>query len=217
METMRIGENGGVIEVVYYPRAGLPNFIVDVEMVDRGLMMDWTPGQTVKTENETDDGRLSHVEGIGNGLKHPDSSIWSLMKCGRGRVPIESVMKAMRTGGDGGAIRGGVLSEGGFAKLHSGSGNGRLGADDGLDSGNDERVVELDALAANPRGLCRCGRGRVPIESVMKAMRTGGDGGAIRGGVLSEGGFAKLHRLSGNGRLGADDRLDSGNDGEDER
>ncbi|KAJ0977187.1 hypothetical protein J5N97_012661 [Dioscorea zingiberensis] len=99
-------------------------------------------------------------------------------------------MKAMRTGGDGGAIRGRVLSEGGFAKLHSGSGNGRLGADDGLDSGNDA----LDAQAANPKGFWRCGRGRVPIESVMEVMRIGGDGGAIRGGVLSDGGFAKLHR-----------------------
>ncbi|KAJ0977188.1 hypothetical protein J5N97_012662 [Dioscorea zingiberensis] len=103
-----------LFDVVYYPRTGLPNFIVEVAMVDKGLMMEWTLGRTVKTKDEIDDGR-----------------------CGRGRVPIESVMKAMRTGGDGGAIRGGVLSEGGFAKLHRGSGNGRLGADDRLDSGND--------------------------------------------------------------------------------
>ncbi|KAJ0976891.1 hypothetical protein J5N97_012365 [Dioscorea zingiberensis] len=59
MEAMRMADMGMPFEVVYYPRAGLPNFVVEAATVDRGLKMNWTPGTTITWDDE--DG-LQHLE-----------------------------------------------------------------------------------------------------------------------------------------------------------
>ncbi|KAM0939922.1 putative transcription factor ARF family [Dioscorea sansibarensis] len=77
MKAMNLAEMGLPFEVVYYPRAGLQNFVVDVEEVDRALMVDWAPGMKVKAAIETEDGSLQWCKGIVLDPNQPKSGLWS--------------------------------------------------------------------------------------------------------------------------------------------
>lgn len=76
-KAMNLAEMGLPFEVIYYPRAGLQNFVVEVEAVDRALMVDWAPGMKVKAGAEMEDGSLDWYKGTVLELNQKDSALWS--------------------------------------------------------------------------------------------------------------------------------------------
>ncbi|KAH7680936.1 Auxin response factor domain-containing protein [Dioscorea alata] len=75
-KAMNLAEMGLPFEVVYYPRAGLQNFVVEVEAVDKALMVGWAPGMKVKAGVEIEDGSLDWYKGTVLELNQPESSLW---------------------------------------------------------------------------------------------------------------------------------------------
>ncbi|PIN06611.1 hypothetical protein CDL12_20831 [Handroanthus impetiginosus] len=54
-EAIQNAERGMPFEVVYYPRFGLPDFVVKAEMVEEALRMHWSVGMRVRMAVETDE------------------------------------------------------------------------------------------------------------------------------------------------------------------
>ncbi|XP_073033138.1 auxin response factor 17-like [Primulina eburnea] len=64
MEAMENAAKGTAFEVVYYPRVGLPDFVVSAERVEDALRICWSPGMQVKMAVETEDSsRMTWYQG----------------------------------------------------------------------------------------------------------------------------------------------------------
>ncbi|KAL9271674.1 Auxin response factor 18-like protein [Drosera capensis] len=65
-------------EVVYYPRIGSANFVVDVDKVRKAVSnVSWSAGMRVKMAMETEDSlRMTWFQGTVVSLKIPDSGLW---------------------------------------------------------------------------------------------------------------------------------------------
>ncbi|GAB2271968.1 hypothetical protein Dimus_006798 [Dionaea muscipula] len=70
--------NGLTFEVVYYPKAGSPDFVVAAEKVDMALnSVRWSVGMRVKMAMETEDSsRMTWFQGTVSALLTPDSGLW---------------------------------------------------------------------------------------------------------------------------------------------
>lgn len=83
VEAVQKAENGMEFEVVYYPRAGLPEFVIGVEKVQ---MYQWDIGMRVKMAQESEDGsRLTWYNGTVSGFlcnKNPalGGPLWRVLK-----------------------------------------------------------------------------------------------------------------------------------------
>ncbi|KAK6246126.1 hypothetical protein SCA6_009216 [Theobroma cacao] len=65
-------------EVVYYPRAGLADFVVRAELVEAGLNIFWAGGTRVKMAVETEDSsRMTWFQGTVMSAAVPDSGPWT--------------------------------------------------------------------------------------------------------------------------------------------
>ncbi|XP_042058237.1 auxin response factor 17-like [Salvia splendens] len=68
---------GLVFEVVYYPKAGSPDFIVMAEKVKESLQMRWVAGMKVKMQVETEDAsRMTWMLGVVTAAATPVSGVW---------------------------------------------------------------------------------------------------------------------------------------------
>ncbi|KZV40912.1 auxin response factor 17 [Dorcoceras hygrometricum] len=78
MEAMENAVKGIAFEVVYYPRAGLPDFVVSAERVEDALRICWTPGMQVKMAVESEDSsRISWYQGAITAAASLDAGPWS--------------------------------------------------------------------------------------------------------------------------------------------
>nr|QCI44202.1 ARF19 [Lilium hybrid cultivar] len=55
LKAVRLAEAGNPFEVVYYPRTGLPDFVVDAEMIEAATRVRWVDGTRIKMWVEAED------------------------------------------------------------------------------------------------------------------------------------------------------------------
>ncbi|ONK70995.1 uncharacterized protein A4U43_C04F3640 [Asparagus officinalis] len=78
VEGIRLMKVGREFEVLYYPRAGSPEFVVEKEVVDRSLVFDWREGMRVKMSVETEDSsRMTWFHGTVSRKGIKNSCPWS--------------------------------------------------------------------------------------------------------------------------------------------
>ncbi|KAL3839960.1 hypothetical protein ACJIZ3_024551 [Penstemon smallii] len=78
IKAMENAGRGYAFEVIYYPRAGLPDFVVSTEKVDNAMKIYWSPGMQVRMPLETDDfSRITWFSGIISVVGPPVSGPWS--------------------------------------------------------------------------------------------------------------------------------------------
>ncbi|XP_073118656.1 auxin response factor 17 [Henckelia pumila] len=77
MEAMENAAKGMAFEVVYYPRAGLLDFVVSAERVEDALRVCWSPGMQVKMAVETEDSsRMTWYQGAITAAASPEAGPW---------------------------------------------------------------------------------------------------------------------------------------------
>ncbi|XP_075485959.1 auxin response factor 17-like [Primulina tabacum] len=77
MEAMEKAAKGMAFEVVYYPKAGLPDFVVSAERVEDALRICWSPGMQVKMAVETEDtSRMTWYHGTITAAGSPEAGPW---------------------------------------------------------------------------------------------------------------------------------------------
>ncbi|KAK9270941.1 hypothetical protein L1049_026529 [Liquidambar formosana] len=76
-EATELAVHGMPFEIVYYPRAGSPDFVVKAEMVEESLNVFWTAGMRVKMAMETEDSsRMTWFQGTVSSAAIPDNGPW---------------------------------------------------------------------------------------------------------------------------------------------
>ncbi|GAB2224020.1 hypothetical protein Droror1_Dr00004766 [Drosera rotundifolia] len=78
VEAVNRAAKGLVFEVVYYPRAGSAEFVVEVEKVEKALKgMCWSTGVRIKMAMETEDSsRIAWFQGTVASVAVPESGMW---------------------------------------------------------------------------------------------------------------------------------------------
>ncbi|KAL5844190.1 hypothetical protein ACOSQ4_010148 [Xanthoceras sorbifolium] len=77
MEALERASLGLPFEVVYYPRSGWPDFIVNAEIVEASMEIFWTAGVRVKMVTETEDSsRVTWFQGTIRDASMPNSGPW---------------------------------------------------------------------------------------------------------------------------------------------
>ncbi|ONK57254.1 uncharacterized protein A4U43_C10F18190 [Asparagus officinalis] len=78
LEAIRLMEMGREFEVMYYPRVGSPEFVVEQEVVDKSLSLCWSEGMRIKMSVETEDSsRMTWFQGKVTRNNVRDSGLWS--------------------------------------------------------------------------------------------------------------------------------------------
>ncbi|KAJ6816363.1 auxin response factor 17-like [Iris pallida] len=88
MEAARLMESGRPFEVMYYPRVGLAEFVVEKEAVERAMSVFWTAGMRVKMLIETEElpratwfqGTVSSVAGTKDSSAAQPRSPWRMLQ-----------------------------------------------------------------------------------------------------------------------------------------
>ncbi|KAL9234646.1 hypothetical protein vseg_009496 [Gypsophila vaccaria] len=82
VEAAEKAARGEVFEVAYYPRAGVEEFVVGVEVVERGLSVCWSSGLKIKMATETEDSsRLQWFQGTVASVVGPEKgSVWRMLE-----------------------------------------------------------------------------------------------------------------------------------------
>ncbi|KAK7282770.1 hypothetical protein RIF29_11808 [Crotalaria pallida] len=76
-EAAELAAQGMPFEVVYYPSAGSPDFVVKAEIVDEAMRVVWSPGLRVKMAVETEDSsRMSWFQGTVSAVCVPENGQW---------------------------------------------------------------------------------------------------------------------------------------------
>lgn len=77
IEAARLGASGQPFEVVYYPRSGLPEFVVKEAAVRAAMRVHWCPGMRFKMAFETEDSsRISWFMGTISSVQVDDPFHW---------------------------------------------------------------------------------------------------------------------------------------------
>ncbi|GMH17436.1 hypothetical protein Nepgr_019277 [Nepenthes gracilis] len=77
VEAAELAANGLPFEVVYYPKAGSPDFVVAAVKVERGLSVYWSTGTRVKMAMESEDSsRMTWFQGTVSSVVIPDCGLW---------------------------------------------------------------------------------------------------------------------------------------------
>ncbi|KAL3641336.1 Arf17p [Castilleja foliolosa] len=77
MEEIKKAVKGMAFEVVYYPRVGLPDFVVRVERVEESSEIQWGEGMRVRMDRETEDStRMGFVVGTIKSVLRAASGPW---------------------------------------------------------------------------------------------------------------------------------------------
>ncbi|GMH00296.1 hypothetical protein Nepgr_002135 [Nepenthes gracilis] len=77
VEAADLAAHGSPFEVVYYPRAGSPDFLVAAEKVEQALSVYWSTGMRVRMAMETEDSsRMTWFQGTVSSVVIPDSGLW---------------------------------------------------------------------------------------------------------------------------------------------
>ncbi|KAI3460626.1 hypothetical protein Pfo_017289 [Paulownia fortunei] len=77
LEAIENAAKGMAFEVVYYPKVGLPDFVVKAEKVKDALQMCWSAGMRVRMAVETDDSsRMTWFQGTIAAATSPNSGPW---------------------------------------------------------------------------------------------------------------------------------------------
>ncbi|XP_042506897.1 auxin response factor 17-like [Macadamia integrifolia] len=77
VEAAELARAGRPFEIVYYPRAGSPDFVVKAETVDESLNIIWTAGMRVKMAVETEDSsRMTWFQGTVSSAAFIDTGPW---------------------------------------------------------------------------------------------------------------------------------------------
>ena len=77
MEAINLAMNGRSFEVIYYPRASTPEFVVRAGSVQSAMRVGWCPGMRFKMAFETEDSsRISWFMGTVNSVQVADPVRW---------------------------------------------------------------------------------------------------------------------------------------------
>ncbi|GAB4861399.1 hypothetical protein Ancab_036582 [Ancistrocladus abbreviatus] len=77
MEAADLAANGLPFEVVYYPRAGSPDFVVAAEKVEGAVGAYWSAGMRIKMAMESEDSsRVTWSQGTVSSVVIPDNGLW---------------------------------------------------------------------------------------------------------------------------------------------
>jgi len=77
VEAAERAANNLPFEVVYYPRAGLPDFVVAAEKVEEAMSVYWSAGMRVKMAMETEDSsRMTWFQGTVASVVVTDNGLW---------------------------------------------------------------------------------------------------------------------------------------------
>ncbi|KAG8389705.1 hypothetical protein BUALT_Bualt01G0006500 [Buddleja alternifolia] len=77
LEAIEKAARGITFEVVYYPRVGMPDFVVDAEKVKESLEICWSAGKRVRIGLETEDtARMTWYQGTITAAARPCSGPW---------------------------------------------------------------------------------------------------------------------------------------------
>ncbi|XP_058087113.1 auxin response factor 17-like [Magnolia sinica] len=77
LEAARLAGSGRVFEVIYYPRAGSPNFVVAADAVEDAMSMYWAAGMKVKMAVETEDSsRMTWFQGTVTSITGQELGMW---------------------------------------------------------------------------------------------------------------------------------------------
>ncbi|KAJ4966694.1 hypothetical protein NE237_018543 [Protea cynaroides] len=76
VEATELAGAGMPFEIIYYPKAGSPDFVVKAETVEESLNMFWTMGMRVKMAVETEDSRMTWFQGTVSWAASQDHGLW---------------------------------------------------------------------------------------------------------------------------------------------
>ncbi|KAF8404190.1 hypothetical protein HHK36_009073 [Tetracentron sinense] len=78
VEAAELAAVGRAFEIVYYPKAGTPEFVVKAETVNNSLSLYWAVGMRVKMAVETEDScRMTWFQGEVVSIAVPDQGLWN--------------------------------------------------------------------------------------------------------------------------------------------
>lgn len=78
IEAVRLAETGNPFEVLFYPRVGLPEFVVAKEMVEAAMVVPWGPGMRIRMAVESEESsRTTWLQGTVSCAAVPEHGRWA--------------------------------------------------------------------------------------------------------------------------------------------